>query len=66
MSGALESAAAAVLVKSDPLPEDAISIEGPDFNKNFDLQSLLKSYSRIGFQASGLATAIDIVNNMVR
>lgn len=58
-------AAAAVLLKSDPVPDDAISVKGPDFDSPLDLQELLASYKRIGFQASSLANAIDIVNKMV-
>ncbi|KDQ07518.1 hypothetical protein BOTBODRAFT_59911 [Botryobasidium botryosum FD-172 SS1] len=58
------SAAAAVLVKSDPVPKDAVSVRGPDFDSPLDLQELLASYKRIGFQASSLGNAIDIVNKM--
>lgn len=59
-------AAAAVLKRSEPLPETAISVQGPDFDKFLSLQDLLSSYERIGFQATGLGKAIEIVNRMVR
>jgi len=65
MSSVPESAAAAVLVQSKPLPEDAIPIKGPDFTKPLSLTELLLSYQRIGFQASSLSTAISITQNMV-
>ncbi|CAO3683554.1 unnamed protein product [Umbelopsis vinacea] len=54
----------AVLVQSEEMPEDTPLIEGPDFNKDLSLSELLASYKHMGFQASGLGKAIDIVNNM--
>lgn len=59
-------AAAAVLKRSEPLPETAISVQGPDFDKSLSLQELLSSYERIGFQATSLGEAVEIVNRMVR
>jgi deoxyhypusine synthase len=59
-------ASAAVLKPSDPIPDDAISVEGPNFDLPLNLASLLESYKRIGFQANSLGKAIDIVNKMVR
>jgi deoxyhypusine synthase len=59
-------AAAAILQPSDPLPDHAISVQGPDFEKPLSLEGLLKSYERIGFQANSLGRAIHIVNEMVR
>ncbi|KIM68572.1 hypothetical protein SCLCIDRAFT_104660 [Scleroderma citrinum Foug A] len=57
-------AAAAVLQRSEPLPDSAISVEGPDFERDLSLQQLLQSYERIGFQANSLGQAINIVNRM--
>ena len=65
MSGVPASAAAAVLGQSEPLPEDAIPIRGPDLTKPLSLTELLSSYQRIGFQASSLSTAVNIIQNMV-
>ena len=65
MSGIPASAAAAVLVQSEPLPEDAIPIRGPDLTKPLSLTELLSSYQKIGFQASSLSTAVNIIQNMV-
>jgi deoxyhypusine synthase len=56
---------AAVLKSSDPLPENAVSVQGPNFDKPLSLQDLLGSYERIGFQATSLGKAIEIVNHMV-
>ena len=58
-------AASAVLKPSDPISEEAVSVEGPNFDNPLSLQQLLDSYKRIGFQANSLGKAIDIVNKMV-
>ena len=58
-------ASAAVLKPSDPIPANTISVEGPNFDDELNLQELLSSYGRIGFQATSFGRAIDIVNKMV-
>ncbi|KDR83778.1 hypothetical protein GALMADRAFT_262147 [Galerina marginata CBS 339.88] len=58
------SAAAAVLQPSEAIPSTAVSVQGPDFEKQLSLSDFLKSYERIGFQANSLGKAINIVNNM--
>ncbi|KAF8915872.1 DHS-like NAD/FAD-binding domain-containing protein [Mucidula mucida] len=57
-------ASAAVLQPSEPIPADAVSVEGPNFEKNLSLQDFIASYERIGFQANSLGRAIEIVNKM--
>ncbi|KAF7977669.1 hypothetical protein HWV62_3112 [Athelia sp. TMB] len=57
-------ASAAVLQRSDPIPQDAVSVQGPNFDHPMSLQDFLKSYERIGFQANSLGKAIEIVNHM--
>jgi deoxyhypusine synthase len=64
-TGRPQGAAAAVLAPSAPVPEDAIPVIGPDFEKELSLASFLNSYNTIGFQASSFGKAIDIVNQMV-
>ncbi|EJD53497.1 Deoxyhypusine synthase [Auricularia subglabra TFB-10046 SS5] len=65
MSSAVPAAAsAAVLVQSEPLPDDAVTVQGPSFDAPLGLQEFLRSYERIGFQATSLGRAIDIVNKM--
>jgi len=59
------SATATVLLHSEPVSESAVSVEGPNFEKGLDLQQLLESYERIGFQANSFGKAIHIVNKMV-
>lgn len=59
------AASAAVLQHSDPMPDAAISVQGPNFDEPLSLQQFLGSYERIGFQANSLGKAIDIVNRMV-
>jgi deoxyhypusine synthase len=58
-------ASAAVLQHSEPIPEYAVSVQGPNFDEPLSLQDFLKSYERIGFQANSLGKAINIVNRMV-
>ncbi|KAG6332942.1 hypothetical protein ID866_6148 [Astraeus odoratus] len=60
MSQVPVGAAAAVLQPSEPIPETAVAVEGPDFEKDFSIQELLQTYERIGFQANSLGKAIDI------
>ena len=55
----------AVLKPSDPVSEDAVSVQGPNFDNPLDLQQFISSYERIGFQANSLGKAIHIVNKMV-
>ena len=59
-------ASAAVLQHSEAVPDDVPHVKGPDLEQPFTLQSLLSDYERIGFQATSLGKAIEIVNKMVR
>lgn len=65
-AGNVSSAQAAVFVQSQPLPADTPIIQGPNFEEQDpnDLAALLQSMSRVGFQATGLSNAIDIINEM--
>ena len=56
---------ASVLTPSEALPAGAIHVKGPDLSRPIDLQDLLRSYETIGFQATGLAQATRIVDEMV-
>lgn len=58
-------ASAAILKPSEAVSDSAISVKGPQFDKPHDLQEFLASYQRIGFQATSLSKAIDIVDRMV-
>ena len=58
-------ASSAILKPSEPVSEDAVSVQGPDFDSPLDLQQFISSYERIGFQANSLGKAIHIVNKMV-
>ena len=55
----------AILQRSEPVPDDAVSVQGPNFDEHPTLESLLQSYERIGFQANSLGKAIKIVDKMV-
>ncbi|KAJ7781265.1 Deoxyhypusine synthase [Mycena metata] len=63
-TGVPAGASSAVLLPSEPLPTSAVSVEGPNFDSPLSLQAFLKSYERIGFQATSLGRAINTVNNM--
>jgi deoxyhypusine synthase len=60
-------ARASVLAQSAPVPPDAIPVRGPDLAapEMKDVSALLDSYKTIGFQATSLHRAIEIVQNMV-
>ena len=55
----------ALLQRSEPVPDEAVSVQGPNFDEHPTLESLLQSYERIGFQANSLGKAIKIVDKMV-
>ena len=65
MADVPKDASAAVLQPSEPVPIDAISVQGPNFDNPFSLHAFLATYERVGFQATSLGKAIDIVNRMV-
>jgi deoxyhypusine synthase len=64
MSGGVEGAQAAVLVKSEDLPDGTPRIRGYDFNQGVDLSAIIKAAYTTGFQATNLALAVDEVNRM--
>lgn len=47
------------------MPQESVSVQGPNFDTPLSLQDFIKSYERIGFQANSLGKAIEIVNRMV-
>lgn len=53
-------------MKSAPVPDGAKLVEGPDYEAEQSLQGLLSAYETIGFQATGLSRAIEVINKMVR
>ncbi|XP_035664618.1 deoxyhypusine synthase-like [Branchiostoma floridae] len=64
MADAASKAEQHVLVKSVDMPDDAIKIEGVDFNKGVDLDEVVKHYLTTGFQASNLGMAIEQIKKM--
>ncbi|CAN3365534.1 deoxyhypusine synthase [Diutina catenulata] len=58
----------AVLVKSEPVPEDFVEVSGVDYSQdaayNSSASHLIDSMRNMGFQASSLASACDIINEM--
>ena len=65
-----EKAAAAVLVQSDAMPDDAVKVKGIDLdalrkNGSISVKDLLSSYATTGFQGSSIGDAANVINNMV-
>ena len=54
-----------VFQKSIPL-NTSIPISGYDFNKGINYSEIFSSYKTMGFQASNLSKAIEIINNMIK
>jgi len=63
-SSNVSSAQAAVFVPSVSLPASTPQIQGPSFDDPQTLESLLSAYATIGFQATALSRAVDIINDM--
>lgn len=55
---------ASILMKSAPVPEDAIPVKGPDFDDPIGLHDLLSGYKQIGFQATSFGRAVEIIEKM--
>lgn len=59
----------AVLKPSDPIPEGAVPVKGLDFDafadRNVTVAELVENLAKVGFQASSIGQAVDIVNGMV-
>ena len=65
MTSESQTAKSAVFVESVQLPADMPLVEGYDFNKGNDLAAVLENYYQIGFQATELGKAINLVREMV-
>lgn len=69
-SGVPNGAASAVLKPSVPVPEDAKIINGIEFNDHetspITVEELVEGMSLMGFQASAVSEAVQIINEMVR
>ena len=58
-------ASEAVLVQSEPMPEDSQKVTGYDFNHGVDHHKLLQSYLTSGFQATNFGLGVEQINAMV-
>jgi deoxyhypusine synthase len=60
----------AVLLASDPVPEGVQKVHGVDFNAHhaadITAAELVDGMANMGFQASAVADAVHIINQMVR
>ncbi|PWN40001.1 putative deoxyhypusine synthase [Ceraceosorus guamensis] len=61
---ASSSAQAAVFVKSAPVPSHFEQVRGPDFDQRQSLESLMTAYGSVGFQASAIAKACNLIDKM--
>lgn len=64
-NGAPAEATASLFVASTPVPDHFKPIRGPDFEEEQDVHSLLTAFGSIGFQATGMHKAVDIIEKMV-
>lgn len=68
-SDAPAGAANAVLKPSDPVPESAVPVKGLDFDafadRNITAAELVENLANVGFQATSIGQAVDIINGMV-
>lgn len=59
----------AVLKPSDPVPEGAVPVVGLDFDKfagrNITVAEMVESMTNMGFQATSVGQATQIINGMV-
>ena len=64
------SVADAVLKASAPLPPGSQEVRGVEFNyfrgRNITVEELIAGMTNMGFQASAVSDAIQIINRMVR
>ncbi|XP_012940644.1 probable deoxyhypusine synthase [Aplysia californica] len=51
--------------ESDPMPANSREVKGYDFNNGVNYSKLIQSYAGVGFQASHLGRAINVVNKMI-
>lgn len=62
MSEKLKEARESIFKKAEKIT--GTEIKGPNFNKEYSLKEFIESYSSIGFQASNLGKAIEIIKKM--
>ena len=69
-TAAPSKATEAVLLHSDPVPEGVQKVRGIDFNRHhaadITAAQLVDGMANMGFQASAVADAVQIINQMVR
>lgn len=57
----------AVLIQSQPMPEDSVEVKGYSWDDGpVDYPALLQSYLTSGFQATNFGLAVQQINDMVR
>ncbi|PWN88384.1 Deoxyhypusine synthase [Acaromyces ingoldii] len=61
---ASSSAQAAILQRSEPVPDAFPKVVGPNLDEPQSIESLLASYANVGFQASAVSQACEIIERM--
>ena len=56
----------AVLVTSDDMAPDSVTVSGYDFNQGIDHHNLLKSFKYSGFQATNFGLAVEEIWKMIK
>ncbi|MES1916132.1 MAG: hypothetical protein MHM6MM_007981 [Cercozoa sp. M6MM] len=62
----IQDAMQAVLIKCQPMPDDAVACRGHDFDKDGDdIQKILQSFMTTGFQATEMGRAVERLREMI-
>ncbi|XP_068694995.1 deoxyhypusine synthase-like isoform X2 [Montipora foliosa] len=56
----------AILMASDPVPEDSVEVRGYDFSDGVNYRALLDSFRTTGFQATHFGRAVEEINEMIK
>ncbi|CAO1617310.1 unnamed protein product [Sympodiomycopsis kandeliae] len=63
-SSAPAEATASLFVESAPIPSDFQPVRGPNFEQVQDVTNLINSFATVGFQATGVHKAVQIIEKM--
>jgi deoxyhypusine synthase len=62
----IDDALKSVFAKSTEMPKNSVEVRGFDFDKSNNINDMIsRNFYQIGFQATQLGKAIDLVNQMV-
>jgi deoxyhypusine synthase len=61
----MEKARESVFHKSESIPQDALKVQGYDFNQGIDYSKIMNSYLTTGYQATHFGQSINIIKKMI-